>query len=1390
MREDSMRDDQKQATRPSSESPSSESPRSDGPLSRLLDTIGSVGFGVTMMVLVFLYCWLGSAGTAPFYEWFVRQTFEKTEMEWFAWWPFHGLLALLSLSVVLVTVRRIRLTLPNLGVWTVHVGILVLVVGAVVYFGLKLEGDMLVFRREAVLQAGAAAVTVSLQEGAEVAVPAGGGRSYVVRVASLDPDYTLLTGEDAGKRTFAVQLFVQPFEAGRPGVAFVRQALVGYPQYTEDVLPGRGRAVKVLGRPIVDDALQVSLRLAPSDRIFLANRAALHVRVPGSEATAELPLPDLPRYHEYLGAWADVWNVTGDSLPDPDPLDLRPAWPEGTPPDLAAYSVRVTGFLPFAVLQERVEPGGEGGAPYVRFTVELGERTYTHSLLAGDPEHGTATVGEDLFDVTFAWVSDAATLAHWLHPPTPTVALRVPALEAETVVPLAEIMKSPVAIPGTGYEVQGLRVVPKWSLADEGGSAPASMVLVRVRGPKGSFARAVVVPQVERSRDLDEDGTAHPGLVDDDLEIVVHDLPTPGMKILAGPAGLHVLMHNLAGEVRHSVATLGEPVPFFDGETQVTILEVEASSRRLTKPAVIPPEERDLKAGQQYSLVQVEVSHGETKTRAWLRYSHYAHPSRAGYFPQRMAIPGAAPVEVVYSRETRRLPAAVALEDFRLETYPGRDRERDYVSLVRFADGSATDGGWSEVHEVRSNQPAEHGDWWFFQSSWDPPDPPSGHAGMSFTGLGVGNRHGVAVMLLGGLLTVLGSLFAFYVKPFLLRRRIRQIRAAAARGGDAGGGAGPGPPREGVAAGLLVGLVALLSFGSPAAAAERPITLSVDRGFAEAVDLSRFRLLAVQDEGRLKTVDSLARETLKLVNASREALRADPVLVYLDMTFAPEHHRDAAGIYVRKKVLVQQLVRSLESLVPKAQREGVIADAELRRIEETGFVSPAFLDHPLVREVLARLDRDLQRTSKQVQELRVARQLTEPGVLAALLKLVPPPAGGELDPWFPPAAAADAPGLPATTATAVAAAWQGLEQAWQARDAARANAALATLADALPRVAPALYPSETRLDWEHWYYRHGKLTITWVVYLAALPFLLMATVYGFRWARWAGLAFFASGFALHTFSLALRWYLAGRIPNANLFEAITASAWFGGLVALGLEVALRRRPFRNLPALAAGTYAMTAMMVGHFLPVTLNSDIAPVRPVLDRTVWLYIHTNLVIASYALIFFAAVTALLYLALRVAARFAAADGRVLRVWLGANAPAGADASPALLVASGGGAGSVILGRAFASGDAANAGLARTLDGATMIFLEVAFVMLWLGTLLGAVWADVSWGRPWGWDPKEVFALNTWLVFLVLVHVRIKANDKALWTAVLALAGCAVMLFNWIAVNFVIVGLHSYA
>jgi ABC-type transport system involved in cytochrome c biogenesis permease subunit len=173
-------------------------------------------------------------------------------------------------------------------------------------------------------------------------------------------------------------------------------------------------------------------------------------------------------------------------------------------------------------------------------------------------------------------------------------------------------------------------------------------------------------------------------------------------------------------------------------------------------------------------------------------------------------------------------------------------------------------------------------------------------------------------------------------------------------------------------------------------------------------------------------------------------------------------------------------------------------------------------------------------------------------------------------------------------------------------------------------------------------------------------------------------------------------------------------------------------------------------------------------PVL-HDVWLYIHVNFVIFSYCLIFVAAVSAALYLIRRMLQKFKGQDGK------GDYARAGGIAS-------------VVEVRPAHKQNATNFG--SVLDGATMILVELSFIILWTGIVMGAIWADHSWGRPWGWDPKEVFALNTFLIFVVLIHTRMKVKDKGFWTAWLALIGCAVMLFNWIIINFTISGLHSYA
>ncbi|RMF74041.1 MAG: hypothetical protein D6738_07360 [Acidobacteria bacterium] len=602
-----------------------------------------------------------------------------------------------------------------------------------------------------------------------------------------------------------------------------------------------------------------------------------------------------------------------------------------------------------------------------------------------------------------------------------------------------------------------------------------------------------------------------------------------------------------------------------------------------------------------------------------------------------------------------------------------------------------------------------------------------------------------------------------------------------------------------VVTGLVCAVALVAAAGSPLASADQADgpQLSVARAFVERLDLESFRIAAVQNDGRVQTVDSFARRNLRQVN-SRLLRGHDPVVVLLDLILMPEHWAGVELVHVKKEPFRIQLVAEIRNRLPADARRPPVSDEDLDRFLATGLASFRLLDHPATRDALAMLERDIMRTNKEVQKVRTARALADAGVLRSMLRFIPEPDADALAPWHPiddvlgagsgapphPAHAGlgGVPGLDPQVAATLRSAWSELARAWRFQDAEAAGAALATLADTARAINPDIYPPPSRLRWEHWYYRNNKMTWVWLIYLAAIPFLLLATVYGVRRARVAGLALFVVAFGLHTFSIGLRWWLAGRIPNANMFEAITAAAWFGCLTALILEIVLRRWPVRNLPAAAAATGAMVALMVCRFAPLIVQGgDISPVMPVLDRTIWLYIHTNMVIASYALIFFASVTGALYLAMRGIAWLAGAGTVVQRTFAGAG---GVGAVP-------GGAASIILGRGLRPGtDAREVGLARTLDGATMIFLELAFLLLWTGTILGAVWADVSWGRPWGWDPKEVFALNTWIVFLVLVHVRLKVKDKAFWTAVLAVLGCAVMLFNWIVINFQIVGLHSYA
>ncbi len=640
----------------------------------------------------------------------------------------------------------------------------------------------------------------------------------------------------------------------------------------------------------------------------------------------------------------------------------------------------------------------------------------------------------------------------------------------------------------------------------------------------------------------------------------------------------------------------------------------------------------------------------------------------------------------------------------------------------------------------------------------------------------------------------------------------------------------------------------------------RPPRPQVDRvDFAHQVKLDALNGIAVQADGRLRSFESHAKSFMDYVSGPRAINDQSHGFTYLDLIFRPERYADADILYVKNKN-----VRA--SILDVLRKHGAIEGPRAAAIQSSGLFSRALLNHTQVAALLQRLGQDLIRTSKQVDAIRSALAVSDARLLLDNLRVVAPPDGTPNAPWVSIAAlsAASAPrddvhaglttaptieGLDPAFQTNITNDWIALQAAWQTGDAAAVNESIGRLAAAFPTISPQLYPAAKRLAMESWYFRSKSMTWVWLIYLASVAFLLMSVIYKWNGARTVGLGVFIIAMTLHTASILIRWYISGRWPNANMFEAVTTAAWFGGVGAVILEWIVRRTAFRNVFALGSAVMSMFALMAAYYLPAELDSTIRNKMAALND-VWLYIHTNMIIWGYAVIGLACVPALLLLRdrwctlwderqvprfrlllLPIAAtvlnytayrllmhtlddparelnfnQFLATTGAfwgsLTLIALELNAAhARRKASGKVERGAPGGAGALILTRDLHDEPQPGAAAATFLtpakptasqvfDGATMVLVEISFIMLWAGIVMGAIWADHSWGRPWGWDPKEVFALNTFIIFLVLIHIRLKVRDKAFWTAVLAIVGFEVMMFNWIVVNFVITGLHSYA
>lgn len=250
-----------------------------------------------------------------------------------------------------------------------------------------------------------------------------------------------------------------------------------------------------------------------------------------------------------------------------------------------------------------------------------------------------------------------------------------------------------------------------------------------------------------------------------------------------------------------------------------------------------------------------------------------------------------------------------------------------------------------------------------------------------------------------------------------------------------------------------------------------------------------------------------------------------------------------------------------------------------------------------------------------------------------------------------------------------------------------------------------------------------------------------------------------------TAQLVLRWWDSGHFPISNLYESLCFLAWGGTLTQLLVE---RAWPNPLVPA-AATPLALGCVAFASFaLPERLQ-EASPLVPAL-RSSWLVMHVSVIMLSYAALL---VGSLLSVAVLFTERNASLELRSSSIGSGGY-------RQAQLVSDGPGGMSL---------QSSTFRISEQLDSLSYRTITVGFLLLSVGLVSGAVWANEAWGSWWSWDPKETWALITWLVFAMYLHSRLNYGWRGQKPAILASLGFLVVWVCYLGVNLMGKGLHSY-
>ena len=254
------------------------------------------------------------------------------------------------------------------------------------------------------------------------------------------------------------------------------------------------------------------------------------------------------------------------------------------------------------------------------------------------------------------------------------------------------------------------------------------------------------------------------------------------------------------------------------------------------------------------------------------------------------------------------------------------------------------------------------------------------------------------------------------------------------------------------------------------------------------------------------------------------------------------------------------------------------------------------------------------------------------------------------------------------------------------------------------------------------------------------------------------------------FILGSRWIVAGYFPLSNLYESLLFLTWSLLTIYLYIETKTKSR-------LIGAILIPVTLLINGFANLTLSPEMqksSPLVPALQSN-WLMMHVSMMLVSYATLIMGSLLCILFL---VISRYEDIDLKVIQ-----------NSSLPLYNVMLEYYESSVIAPSNEISELGKLKLLQSLDNWSYRIIGLGFPFLTIGIISGGVWANEAWGSYWSWDPKETWALITWLVFATYLHARITKGWEGKRTAILGGLGFFVIWICYLGVNFLGKGLHSY-